>query len=186
MNWKAFLLLVLMASGTLHSGEPVRPFSPFDASAEAAARSDLRHRQALKLQLNTIEQMKWYSGFGASGFGAPYFRSPPSLDYIYAHPRWNQYGSSVPAYGVFEPWPYVPGDIWGYRWNATVRQPIGRREVQTGPNRWESHPVYADELYKSRQPALIPPKPLPPAATSEEPSSPPTSPPRRSTGPRQF
>lgn len=43
-------------------------------------------------------------------------------------------------------------------------QPIGQRQVQTGPNRWESHPVYAPD---GRTPA-----PLGAAAPRAEPAAP--------------
>src|SRR5207237_8435661 len=50
---------------------------------------------------------------------------------------------------------YVPGDIWGYgAYYQPARQPIGQQQSQTGPNRWESHPVY--------DPPLTPYQPLPP------------------------
>jgi hypothetical protein len=40
-------------------------------------------------------------------------------------------------------WPvWYLGDIWGDPWCDYVEQPIGRVEFQTGPNRWESRPVY--------------------------------------------
>ena len=48
----------------------------------------------------------------------------------------------------------MPGDIWGYTYYSPMRQPIGQHQVQTGPNRWESHPVYDPPLPNFR--------PLPP------------------------
>lgn len=177
------LLLVLAVSlpAVAFAQYPV-PYDAFQAGSDAARRYDAKQRQAIALQLRTIDQMKWYSAVGASGFGVEYYRNPPSLDYVYGTGRWstyNGYGPEPPAsQDIFLPWPYVPGDIWGYRWNATVRQPIGRREFQTGPNRWESHPVYADEL-----------RPTPPGTLVEEPSSEPPAAeamPARPSRPRQF
>jgi hypothetical protein len=43
---------------------------------------------------------------------------------------------------VFEAWPVVPGDIYGVIVQPPLRQPVGQWQGQTGPNRWESHPVY--------------------------------------------
>jgi hypothetical protein len=43
---------------------------------------------------------------------------------------------------IFEPWPRVPGDIWGYPQNRPVEQPLGHESRQVGPNRWIYRPVY--------------------------------------------
>jgi hypothetical protein len=51
------------------------------------------------------------------------------------------YGATVgPAYA----YPASPSvySTYVYPTAPLVRQPIGQRQVQTGPNRWESHPVY--------------------------------------------
>lgn len=170
----ALLTVVLLIPASMSAQHPPA-YDAFQAGADAARRYDAKQRQALNLQVKTIEQMKWYSGFGAAGFGTVYHRDPPSLDYVYGTGRWtvtDRYFSATPRVtpNIFQPWPYVPGDIWGYRWNSSVRQPIGRREIQTGPNRWESHPIYADEL-------------TPPAAV-EVPVAP--TKPIRPPGPRQF
>jgi len=177
------LLLALLASAlcmpTSVLAQYPAPYDAYQAGADATRRNDARQRQAIKLQLDTIDQMKWYSAIGAAGFGTEYYRDPPSLDYVYATGRWSTMGGYGPSpwrtpHDIFQPWPYVPGDIWGYRWNSTVRQPIGRREIQTGPHRWESHPVYADELKKP--------------TTFEEPVAQPAVPvtPAPVLGPRQF
>ena len=36
--------------------------------------------------------------------------------------------------------------IFGYPDPAPVRQPIGHISTQTGPNRWEYHPIYAEDV----------------------------------------
>jgi hypothetical protein len=43
---------------------------------------------------------------------------------------------------VFEAWPIAPRDIYGVIVQPPLRQPAGQWQGQTGPNRWESHPVY--------------------------------------------
>ncbi len=43
----------------------------------------------------------------------------------------------------FEPWPRVPGDVWGYPVQRPIEQPIGHESLQTGPNRWLYRPLYA-------------------------------------------
>jgi hypothetical protein len=79
-------------------------------------------------------------------------------EFLRYRPRW---------YVVEEPVPY---DLRGYRylpWNTSysifsaypypapprIRQPVGQREIQTGPNRWESFPIYAEDR---ERPAVAP------------------------------
>lgn len=50
------------------------------------------------------------------------------------------YGPYLP--GVFEPWPYVPGDIWGYRMPPPIEQPIGHESRQVDRNTWTYRPLY--------------------------------------------
>jgi hypothetical protein len=57
--------------------------------------------------------------------------------------------SSFGAPVIYSPFGF-PLSTYGY----VARQPIGQRQEQTGPNRWESHPVY--------EPPLTPYLPLPP------------------------
>ena len=51
------------------------------------------------------------------------------------------YGPRYP--NPFEPWPRVPGDIWGFPMPRPIEQPIGHESAQTGPNRWTYRPLYA-------------------------------------------
>jgi hypothetical protein len=111
-----------------------------------------------------------YAGMPNAYAGAPYgypaslygYAGPlltrANLDYTYAYgagPLWGGYGSGGYPLSVFQPWPYLPGDIYGYgAYYAPARQPIGQQQLQTGPNRWESHPVY--------DPPLTNYQPLPP------------------------
>lgn len=141
-------------------------YTPIESGLDAYRYHEGMRLGNIRTQLGLIDQMKWYSAlpavnsalgtaawYGAGGQG--YFRDPPSLDYLYATGRRSAYGYGAwgrgltPLYGggysrdIFSPWPYVPGDIYGYQWYNPVPQSIGQRQIQTGPNRWESHPVYA-------------------------------------------
>ena len=121
------------------------------------------------------------SGYGL-GYGGGYggsYRSAYGLSCAYG-----------PGYGSYVEQTYV-APVVGYRsylspadpdaafYSNPVRQPIGQRQVQTGPNRWESHPVYVPEVpdseplppvsspwldrtpYATRKPATAPPLPAP-------------------------
>jgi len=140
----------------LRAADPPEPYDSLAAGRDAYYYHEAQRRQAIADQIGTIDRMKWFAGFpDAGGFDpAPtyghtiYYRDPPSLDYVYATGRSSVYSRyryrawpGLPD--VFEPWPLVPGDIWGYPYYKTVPQPIGQRQIQTGPRRWESHPVYA-------------------------------------------
>lgn len=65
----------------------------------------------------------------------------------------------------FEPWPFVPGDIWGYPSPPPVEHPVGYRSEQVARDRWIYRPVYADQVAAPR--SLIVPRSIedaPPAA----------------------
>ena len=139
-------------------------YDPIQAGQDAYLYHEARRLEDINNQLGLVEQMKWYSGlpplgamgtWSTNGHGAGFYRDPPSLDYIYATGRrsadgYGAWGRGLtPLFGgaysrdIFSPWPFVPGDIYGYQTYRTVPQSIGQVQVQTGPNRWESHPVYA-------------------------------------------
>jgi hypothetical protein len=124
-------------------------YNPIQAGFDAHAYHERLRLTQVNRHLWLLDQMKWWSAWPR---GAGYFYPPaPGLDAVYA------YGNSGRGWGgnVFEPWPYVPGDIYGYRLFDGVPQSIGQRHIQTGPNRWESHPVYPADLVPP--PAAVPP-----------------------------
>ena len=94
-----------------------------------------------------------YAGLLSAGDGTVFYRHPPSPRLCVRGGRlgelsrlWRLQPRNLGGPDVFEPWPYVPGDIWGYRYVNPVRQPIGQRQVQTSPTRWESFPIYEEDL----------------------------------------
>lgn len=167
--------LVSPASAQYSSGG----YDPITSGLDAYRYHEGRRLDNIRGQLGLIDQMKWYSALPAinsavgstAWYGGPgYFRDPPSLDYLYATGRRSAYGNGAwgrgltPLYGggysrdIFSPWPYVPGDIYGYQWYDPVPQSIGQRQIQTGPNRWESHPVYAAPPVAVPEPGDLPPR----------------------------
>lgn len=64
---------------------------------------------------------------------------------------------------VFEPWPFVPGDIYGWPYDRRIRNPVGHVIQPTGENGY----VYAP-LYEQPE-AAAEPLPSPPAALPEPP-----------------
>ena len=186
----SFLVMSGLFSPRLGAQDSVRPYDGLDAGRDAYELQEAERQRQIGRQLNTIDQMKWYSGISPRYDDyTVYYRSPPSLNYAYATGQRGIFGVSprvrgVWPYDIFKPWPYIPGDIWGYQWNDSVRQPIGQRQVQTGPNRWESHPVYATPPIPfaplASRVAEPPPRPAPAPAPA------PAERRRPSSGPREF
>jgi hypothetical protein len=135
-----------------------RPYDGLTAGAEAYLNAEAQRRQNIARQLDHVERITWSLGLPNRSDGVVWYRDPPSLDYVYA------YGQPVgaayvrrpagPLFDVFEPWPRVPGDIFGYPDPAPIRQPLGHISTQTGPNRWEYHPIYAEDLLPATGPRI--------------------------------
>jgi hypothetical protein len=221
---------ILMASaglaGVAAAQEPVivgRQYDGIQAGLDAFRLAEEQRQAAVARQLALNDQMRFFNGYPTSrgetiyygylspgamyayGFGPPVLPRA-NLDYVYA------YGAR--PLSVFQPWPFVAGDIYGYpAYYPPARQPIGQTQIQTGPNRWESHPVYDPPLteYRPLPPVdsplldrtpyaapqtILPPigtapldpqTPIPPAADPVPPGPPLESPPpapRR--GPREY
>lgn len=162
IRWGILLACGLSLASSAVGQEPVypRPYDGLQAGADAAAQHETRRLAAIHMQLDTIEWLKAAAGLPPSGSGI-----------IYYHGGWSP-GYRGPHELQFGPWfPYLVG---GVPYAAIAPQPIGRQEFQTGPNRWESHPVFAP-------PAALPATHLPPAV-----APPPVAPPPAGGGPREF
>ena len=157
------------APSTLPSTETVYPkgYDGFQASRDAQAYWDSRRVDAVNRQLGWNEMLR----LRATTQPSTIYYSP------YVPSRWDDPWGDV-GYG----WPYGVGRIYGYGYYDAVRQPIGRREVQTGPNRWESFPVYAEDMLPDPSAVTpnvqapldviapkndLPPLPLPPSPPDE-------------------
>jgi len=148
-------------------------YDSLQAGRDAHAMAERQRREAIDRQLQTIEDVQWYNAWyddWYDAWGRPYARRY-ALPYIYgyappfaasrAHRAIEGYAPAPP----FTPWPYVPGDIYGYRYAPRVEQPLGHEKVWTGPNSYIYRPRYTE-----------PPAEVPPAAP--EPPEP--------AGPREF
>jgi len=198
---------IAMACGLLFGGKASAQEQSYDgtqAGLDAFRLGEEKRRANLDQQLFLNEQMKvwagiptatsetiYYGGYGAATYGSPYatpLAPGMSLSYAYGYGGRPILDRSGQPLSVFEPWPYVPGDIYGYRYSMTpVRQPIGQRQIQTGDNRWESHPVYAAPLtpYRPLPPVDSPLLDRTPYATPP-PFAPERALPPTPTGPREF
>jgi hypothetical protein len=121
--------------GSIGKAEELGP--QFAGASDEISLAELDRRAAVERQVQLNDAMRWRAGFPPAN-GVFYYPLPGNLESIYGYGAAHRFGPSV-----FTPWPYVPGDIWGYRNVPPSRQSIGQVQVQTGPNRWESRPVYA-------------------------------------------
>jgi hypothetical protein len=190
LNGKLTICLVLAAAFAFAppaSAQQTDPaaggYGPIEAGRDAHAYHEALRLRDVNRHLWLLDQMRWQAAWP---YGPWYFRSPaPGLDEVYAHGAPGR----VPG-RVFEPWPVVPGDLYGYRLFNAVPQSIGQRHVQTGPNRWESHPVYPQTAPPAgggvparprREPSPAPAVKTPDAAAPAKPSTPPAT-----RGPVEF
>jgi hypothetical protein len=135
------------------------------AGLDAYRLGEEQRRAKVGMQLDVNDQVKAWAGLPTSRGETIYY---------------GLGGGYAPGYGsgpLFGPWPYLPGDIYGYRYFPPTRQPIGQQQIQTGPNRWESRPVYATPI--------TPYRPLPSVASPLLDNTP-YAVPRPATGPREF
>lgn len=130
-----FLLLATSAAAQV-------PYAPWGHGIEAGREAyELAESQRLDAVGAQIEQndVQRYS----LPWTAPYGRT---LYYGRLDPFAHRYGP-YPYYGyAADPWTGVGYSILGpYYAPPSIRQPIGQRQEQTGPYRWESYPIYDDE-----------------------------------------
>ncbi len=135
-----------------------RPYDGIQAALDAFRLAEEKRQAAVATQLGWNQ---FYRGqvanFPPGDSTTPYgdYGWPPSAtqhsrEFTYAYgarEAVHWYGRGwVRRQSVFEPWPIVPGDIYGVIVQPPLRQPVAQWQGQTGPNRWESHPVYDPPL----------------------------------------
>jgi hypothetical protein len=111
-------VIVAAAGGvSAKAPRPAHVYDQIDASFEAEQAFDLRRRFLVDRQRWLNDEMVLWSRL---------------------FPGWAYYA---------EPWPFLPGDIYGYPLSAPpINQPIGRIEEQIGPNTWFSRPVHVESF----------------------------------------
>jgi hypothetical protein len=95
--------------------------------------------------------------YGYPSSGITYYNAQPAAS------RMSVPGAApVP---VFEPWPRVPGDIWGTPYYGYTRQPIGHVKIWTGRLSYIYKPIYASPAME--EPAADSAQPTPPLRSDE-------------------
>lgn len=133
------LALTLVACALAAPAAAQEVYGPYDGirgGLDSYAYGEAQRREAIDRQLGANEAMRWWRE--APGIGLL-----PSVEYLYIPERRGLFGRRRGGYVVrreyLAPVPYVAPS-----WGPPARQSIGQVEVQTGPNRWESFPVYPD------------------------------------------
>ncbi|MCR4415067.1 MAG: hypothetical protein NUV77_21825, partial [Thermoguttaceae bacterium] len=178
--WMAVIVAAGAARGSEAPSSPAKTEVPgrydaIDAGRDAHFRGEQERLDAIGRQIETNDQLAWRAG-------QPTLYVYPPLDAVYAYgPRrayrgagavpWlmPRYGyPAMPYLGVFEPWPLVPGDVYGYPYVARVPQPVGHQVVVIGPGAYLYRPIYALPALPGAPPAG--------AATPSQPAAPPERP----------
>ena len=159
--WRILITPLALAGALVYSettlGQaPREPYGPFDAIAEGARNSELQRLSAIDAQLETVDSLR------ALRVAQPrVLLGRPDIA-VYPYGRRGIFGlrprgyvvarrTPVVVYGGAAPAPpqpptgYLDRYYGGYSSDSEVRQPIGHESLQTGPNRWEYRPLYADD-----------------------------------------
>ncbi|QDU98122.1 hypothetical protein [Lignipirellula cremea] len=126
-------------------------YDALDAGRDAYQYHEALRRSDFSRQLGLNEQLRYQAAWPWTSWSR--------LEAAYADPYGYGYGTGYRSgypYGVLAPQAFVPGDIWGYPYNRPVPQSTGQRQVQTGPNRWESYPLYDTQPNPNVEPAPTP------------------------------
>ena len=138
--------LIVSLVATVAPAEQPAVYSGLDASHDAYMRNEERRRSEVSPQLDLVERLNWYASAAPYYSGDVYYGSRSLTESSHAHGRWHRRRWSAFKHGpIAEHGRAVERDLWGRSpLVGGVRQPVGQRQIQTGPNRWESHPIYAE------------------------------------------
>ena len=112
-----------------------------------------QRRQAIADQIGTQEHIRWLNGLPSRIYGG----RPYSLESIYSGLAYSPGPPAPWKTDVFEPWPFVPGDIYGRQWDPPMRQPLGHVTTPTRPNGYTYQPVYEWPRILAPPKVVVPP-----------------------------
>ena len=145
------------------------PYDGTQAGLDTYSYNESLRRQGVNRQLNAIEQVRWQRGLPPAGARPDYVYVTGRRGLLGRYRQRVYYGYApreIVTRRYISP-RYVPDPVY----DGTVPQSIGQRQVQTGPDRWESHPVYREPV----RPAAAPLDPPPPVEPPPEDFAPPRS-----------
>lgn len=131
----------------------------WSAAVDAWERGEMARQAAWQQQLLLDDQLRYRLGvplgrtpsfneaLATAPGGSAWALLPPhdrESWYAYGRPATGTLPPAAARQSVFEPWPFLPWDLYGLPVvPIPVPHPIAQHEQQTGPRRWESHPSYA-------------------------------------------
>lgn len=164
----AVMVIILSATVTsAQQGEYAPPYDGIRGGRDSYEYGEARRQAQINRQLSTIDALEARRALPPIGIGG----YAPSVDYLYIEGRRGLFGRYRERvyYGTdpFGPWPYAPAGVGAYV-SPRVPQSIGQRQIQTGPNRWESHPIYEEPVRPAQAEIELPspvvvPRPSPTA-----------------------
>ncbi len=151
-----------LLAAAAYAEERAAGVDPVAAGAQAYALAEAGRQAALAAQFDAIHVARWLGGLPPLGAaGTPWAASPrlsgawlpsagtASLEYLYAHPDGAGPRTASPwPRSVFEPWPIVPGDLYGWPYDGWIAQPLGHRIVCHSANAYTDEPVF-EPVYES-------------------------------------
>ena len=139
-NSAAIFALLLAASAGAQEPTPLttQPYDGIQAGLDAFRLAEEQRQAGVEQQLAYVDEARFWNGYPTSRGATIYYGYlGPGVIFPY---------DAVPPL-VLPPWGVWSGQVFGAGARyLPARQPIGQRQVQTGPNRWESHPVYDPPL----------------------------------------
>ena len=148
----AFSWILAFALASLAAAQQPRPYDGIDAGIEAYHYHEGLRRAEVSEHLNLKRLLQSYPGLPGPADG-PILYGPPPLRHVPPSP--------------YAPWAR-PADVWVPPYRPWAPQPLGQTQVQTGPNRWESHPIWDYEATTGRE--LPPPPAVFPTPRGETPA----------------
>lgn len=182
----------LMMSGPLLA-QVRRPLDGITAGREAHQQAEARRQAAIGAQIQANQNARYYADL-AQWRDHTFYYGVPRLGYYPGAIVEDYYYRRTPFGGVYRRqsvatspyvWPLAPTYIAPLH-EDPIRQPIGQRQEQTGPNRWESYPIYATDATIGPTLPAEPPPPTPRIQVQEFPPAPASPAAKTGDGPREF
>lgn len=141
----AWLFSVILAGPcqiAVTQGDEPEPLDRLTAGDQAYRAADQARRRAIGTQIEVQDYIRWRSGLPDRRW---LYANPPGAAGRFSTTQPSLYGRIGPSFfgdGVFEPWAVWPGQLYGYRYDNPVEQPVGDEIRPTGPNGYTYGPVY--------------------------------------------
>jgi hypothetical protein len=159
LKTSSFVLAAVLAVEVAPAQELRTPYGPYDAIADGVRSNESRNLSLIDGQLDHVDRLR---SLTVPVAGPRVFAGDPRIVGVYPYGRRGILGLRPQGYVVVRRTPvvvyrrtvvapptplspYESGDLYGYGLRESSRQPIGHESLQTGSDRWEYRPLYADD-----------------------------------------